>query len=303
VVTVSVVTPTHRGGPHLREAVESVLKQTWDDWELVVVADGCPDPLDDLLDLDPRVRVVRQPRRGISIARNVGIRESRAAYIAFLDHDDLMEPSRLEQQLELLGRESDAVFCHTQFSWIDEAGELLAPGNSWDVQYRDLLRGHLQILLPTVMVRRHVLEEVGGFDPMWDGLGDLDLGCRVARDHRLTFLDVPLTRYRRHAGNYSGHPLTSWMEIASLLRKHRRWALQQHQWELALEATRGLRRNHRENGRGAYRSARDAWRDGDIVRSSGYLALGLALAPSDSLAEAALKLRAAARRLNTEKRS
>ena len=85
--SVSVIIPSYRGGKFLREAVASVQSQTLQDLEIVIVLDGCEDDLSDIEQSDQRVRVVRQRRRGASIARNVGIAQANSELIAFLDDD------------------------------------------------------------------------------------------------------------------------------------------------------------------------------------------------------------------------
>lgn len=199
--TVSVVIPSARGGVLLREAVGSVMVQTLEDWELVVVMDGCDDEFSDV-ELDSRVRVIRQSRRGASIARNTGVASSRSPLIAFLDDDDRMLPGRLAAQIEAM-RDDKVGLCHTQFRYIDDQGQVIAPGISKESQYVDFLRDEGEILLSSAMVKRSVLDDVGLFNPLLPLCEDLDLIYRVARESHLCFLPEVLTEYRRHDDNAS----------------------------------------------------------------------------------------------------
>ena len=124
---VSVVMPCYRGGPLLREAVASVIDQTFRGWELIVVSDGCEDDLSDLETIDPRVRVFRQRNRGVSIARNVGISHAQSELIALLDEDDLMMPERIAAQVAALRDESFGL-CYTQIRFIDGTGRPIGAG-------------------------------------------------------------------------------------------------------------------------------------------------------------------------------
>ena len=119
--SVSVVIPSYRGGRFLREAVASVQSQTLENFEVVIVLDGCEDDLSDIEESDQRVRVLRQCRRGVSIARNVGIAQARSELIAFLDDDDRMLADRLSRQLEAM-KDSNVGLCHTECRAIDEEG-------------------------------------------------------------------------------------------------------------------------------------------------------------------------------------
>ena len=180
--TVSVVIPSYRGGPYLREAVDSITRQSFDEWETIVVADGLTEDMSDL-ERDPRVRVIRQRQRGTSIARNVGVASARAALVAFLDDDDRMVGERLHAQVVAM-RDENIVLCHSQIRLIDDQGAVYKPGYIRDYQYLDLLRIEGTPHLSASMVRRSVFEEVGGFTPLLRAGEDMDFIFKVAREGR-----------------------------------------------------------------------------------------------------------------------
>jgi glycosyltransferase involved in cell wall biosynthesis len=218
---VSVVIPSYRGGPFLRDAVKSVRAQTLEDWEVIVVADGCEEDLSDVERLDDRVRVLKQRNRGESIARNVGIGLARSELVALLDDDDRMLPDRLLAQVEVMKDEAVGL-CHTQCQIINEHGVVIGPGMSREMQYRDCLRTDGQIRISSTMIRKSVLQAVGGFNPLLPIGQDLDLIYRIARESTLYFLPEVLTEYRIHGNNiWSNSSSSSGEEIKSILAQHR----------------------------------------------------------------------------------
>ena len=223
--SVSVVIPSARGGTYLREAVASVQSQTVTDWELIIVADGCEDDLSDIGSDDPRIRLIRQARRGESVARNVGVRSARGPMIAFLDDDDRMLPDRLRQQLEAM-KDLNVGLCHTWWRVIDGGGVAIRDAVSLDArseegpQYRDLLRDLGVPPITSSMVRKSLFEEVGGFDSTMRLVPDFDLIFRIARESRLRVVPEVLTEYRRHGDNTRPTMASSDGLLASILIRH-----------------------------------------------------------------------------------
>ena len=259
---VSVVIPTYRGGELLLRTVDSVLAQTLTDWELLVVLDGCDLPAG--FPDDPRIRVVRQVNRGESVARNVGIVAARADVVAFVDDDDLMLPRRLERQLALLDEHPEVALVHTKFEVIDIHGDVVQPGRSGDVQYADLLRGDVRVLMPTIAARTAALLEVGLFHSTLRTGQDLDLIYRVAREYRLGFVDEVLTHYRRHGDNASGDVLQAGINLERILGPHLEWATSRHRDDDARDAREGLAWARQYGSMGALLRARTAWRARDL---------------------------------------
>ncbi len=201
---VSVVIPTYNRADPLMEAVESVLKQTFQDWELIVVDDGSSDSTGARVSglSDDRVRWLRQRHRGVSSARNRGVAAARGTWIAFLDSDDLWKPRKLERQLEALEQEGIFRLCHTDEIWIRNGQRvnqkrIHQKRGGWI--YEDCLR--LCVVSPSsILLHRDVLEEFGGFDEELPVCEDYELWLRLAC--RLPFLHVaePLLVKR------GGHP-------------------------------------------------------------------------------------------------
>ena len=236
---VSVVIPSFRGGPFLREGIASVQAQTFENWELIVVLDGCRDDLSDIEGSDERITVVKQRQRGVSVARNVGIEHAGAELVAFLDDDDRMLPDRLQAQLRAMSDDSVGL-CHTQYQFIDADGLVIGPGLARQAQYRDFLKGNGVILLSSVMTRRSLLQEVGGFNSVLSFGEDLELIFRIARESTLQFLPQVLAEYRRHGSNVWLDATSGGREIKQILTQHLWSAEAQHRAEDEKAARIGL---------------------------------------------------------------
>ena len=165
------------GGPYVREAVGYSSAQTYDGWEIKIVCDGCDDALTELKS-DPRIEVIHQKKSGASVARNTGFAASSGEWVTFLDHDDLMFPTKLESQVRAFEKDSTVGLCHTQFEQVDMEGHLLEVGHGADVQYEDLLQCKYSMVLSTVMFSREAFESAGGFDPKSQA-EDIDLALKV----------------------------------------------------------------------------------------------------------------------------
>ena len=200
---VSVLVASYNHGRFLRSAIDSCLQQTHPDTEVVVVDDGSTDESLRVLDrYGPRLKVVRQENRGVSAARNRGVKESRGELVSFLDSDDAWLPDKIARQVTLFDRPSvGMVYC--QLRLVDEKGGSLGtmpPGLSGRVlEELALLRGPgVPAAGSSAMVRRAVLDEVGGFDESLSTSADWDLWRRIACRHEIELVPEPLVLYRQH---------------------------------------------------------------------------------------------------------
>src|SRR5712692_3480948 len=196
---VSVVIPTFNSADYVVQAIQSVLAQTYQEFEIIVVDDASTDNTEELLrPFADRICYVRQDRGGQSAARNRGILQARGELIAFLDADDLWRPTKLARQVEYLKCHPEACLVYTDFT----RGPL--PGSNNESRLRDfkprdpadVFHGLLEenfIATPTVMVRRSALARSGLFDPTLRGSEDLDLWLRLAGEpggwHALRFCE------------------------------------------------------------------------------------------------------------------
>ena len=205
---VSVVMPVYQGQEHLAAAIESVLAQSVDRLELLVVDDGSTDGSSAIARTyaarDPRVHYRRQENAGQGAARNAGIAAARAEAVAFLDQDDLWLPTKLERQLPLLD-ETTVVYSDTYIlrdggsSWEERLSDHLG---GWPVPatLRSLIAGNTIPVLTALLARRFLLAH-GGFtsDPALQGVDDYDLWLRLAAaGATFSYVAEPLAVYRVH---------------------------------------------------------------------------------------------------------
>ncbi len=204
---VSVIIPTYNSARYLTAAVESVLDQSFRDFEILVIDDGSTDHTEQAMaSYGSPVRYIRQQNSGVAAARNHGIRESRGRYIAFLDADDTWLPHKLERQLGELVTRPDYRACFSAFFVVDGALNLLgiSHGSRSDIGVEELLtRGNVVGSICSVLCARSLLEITGSFDSALSQCADWDLWVRVAIHTRFHYVDEPLVTYRQHATNMS----------------------------------------------------------------------------------------------------
>jgi glycosyltransferase involved in cell wall biosynthesis len=194
--TVSVIIPTYNRGWIVRDAIDSVLGQTYADFELIVVDDGSTDRTPPILDAyGDRLRVIRQANQGVSAARNRGIGESSGPLIALLDSDDIWLPGKLGVQVDFFRKNPAALICQTEEIWIRN-GLRVNPGKRHRKPSGTIFERSLELCLVSpsaVMVRRELFEKVGQFDESLPACEDYDLWLRVGCRFPVHLIDEPLT--------------------------------------------------------------------------------------------------------------
>ena len=201
--SVSVIVTTYNRGHLLEAAVRSVLEQTAQDLEIIVMDDGSRDNTSEVVRSipDPRIRYLRNAtNRGVAASRNRGIQNARGDHIAFLDDDDRWVPSKIEAQLRVLGSAPPEVGgVYSGYLEVDADDRVVGrecPSAQGDLLAPLLLRNG--IATSSVLLKRECLEAVGGFDPTVPYCDDHDLWIRVAEKYRWACLSEPLVRYRTH---------------------------------------------------------------------------------------------------------
>lgn len=213
---VSVIVPAFNAERTIDRTLLSVRAQTHADLEIIVVNDGSSDGTVARVlaqaAQDPRIRLVSQPNGGVAAARNRGIVESRANYIAPVDADDLWHPDKIARQLSEIDGQDGVGLVATAYCVIDEHDRVLAEVGGRPPRrtgFKDLCRRNFIGNGSSALMRRSIVEQVGGYDPTLrarDGQGceDLRLYLQVAEQLKITFLSEPLTAYRRGPANMSG---------------------------------------------------------------------------------------------------
>jgi glycosyltransferase involved in cell wall biosynthesis len=224
----SVVIASYNSGRFIEPAVESALRQTLTDIEVVVIDDGSKDDTVARLKRfgDLRLRVCEQPHRGAPFALNTGVNLARAPYIGFLDHDDLWAPEKLARHIEYFEKNAGA---DATFSWsalIDESGGRIGlhPAR-WrgSIGFSQLLEDFVVGSTSSLVMRRSAILGVGGFDTQFPRCHDADLLLRIAMGRPRAICAIPeeLTWYRRHSGQMSRDWRAMHLEWYSLLEKLR----------------------------------------------------------------------------------
>jgi glycosyltransferase involved in cell wall biosynthesis len=192
----------------LPEAVNSLLSQTFSDWELLIIDDGSTDATPAAVRpylQDARIHYHKADQLGQPRAKNLGITLSRGPYVAYLDADDVWEATKLEKQLAVMNAAPQVGVCFTRRSLIDDQSQPL-PCKDGPPKRGVVLEHIFQknfVCFSSVMLRRTVFEHLGMFEPEWDLAIDYDLWLRVARHYEFDFVDEALVRYRTGHGNLS----------------------------------------------------------------------------------------------------
>jgi len=223
-VRVSVIVPVYNRAAFVTEALASALGQECPGgMEIVVVDDGSTDDtptvLAELAAPHPEIRVIRQENAGPAHARNLAMREARGEFLALLDSDDIWLPGKLASQVMLLDAHPDAAFAHSDVDEFWEEGD-----GEW-TRRPEIVSGHvLRTLLRrnvihtmTVVLRRSVIEEIGGFDADYPPCEDWDLWLRIAATHPIVGDPERRVRVRLHEGGISSDPLVVYRQATRLL--------------------------------------------------------------------------------------
>ena len=204
---VSAILPVFNGAEFIADAIESVLNQTYQPIECIVVDDGSTDETADVVRrYAPDVRLLQQTNQRVARARNNGAAQAAGRLLAFLDADDTWAPERVERQWEVLANrpELGAVVCATQV--VDGFGNpTRVIEQSPDLSVEDLLlwRSGAVSSSSNLLIRRETFDEVGGFDERLTASEDWMMTLRLLSRGALTAIPDPLVRYRVHGANWS----------------------------------------------------------------------------------------------------
>jgi GT2 family glycosyltransferase len=222
-VRLTVLMSVHNGAEYLTEALDSILRQTCPEFELIVVDDGSTDGSADLVAarFDPRVRLLRQPsRKGLAAALNLGLAHAEGEYVARMDADDISLPQRLEKQLAFMDANPDIGICGT---WMEAFSEGSATPWRVPVKHNEI---HCRLLFesvlyhPTVMLRKALLDKHGlRYDTHYLQCQDYEFWNRCARLFKVANLGEVLLRYRIHSESIGSRRRQEKLATASRVRK------------------------------------------------------------------------------------
>jgi GT2 family glycosyltransferase len=192
---VSVIIPTFNRWPLVGEAIESVLVQSYSDFELIVVDDGSTDETQkELAKFGSRLRLFVKAREGVAAARNFGVSRAVGRYVAFLDSDDLWQPKKLEMQTALMERDPAVQICQTEEIWLRN-GVRVNPKSRHQKPSGDIFVRSLQLCLVSpsaVMMTKELFSRFGGFDERFPVCEDYDLWLRIAVEYPVPLIPEAL---------------------------------------------------------------------------------------------------------------
>jgi hypothetical protein len=209
--TVSVVMPVYNVEQYVAQAVESILAQTFTDFEFLIVDDGSCDRSLKILETyaaqDQRIRLISRENQGIPWTRNELLFQATGEFVAPMDADDIALPDRLARQVEFLRQHPAYVCVGGAYQLIDAADRLILnhfamPAEDEEIQQL-MLAGHVSLHQPCVMFRRQVAITVGGYDVTLPVCEDLDLWLRLGEVGKLANLIQPILKYRLHQNSIS----------------------------------------------------------------------------------------------------
>jgi glycosyltransferase involved in cell wall biosynthesis len=204
---VSVIIPCRNYGHFVGDAIKSVLNQTHDDIDLIVVDYGSTDETQDVVARYPQARLIQCSNQGLCIARNMGMQASRGKFLVFLDADDMLTPDAIATSLARLQCQPESAFAYGHESHFNETGPVpsggLSPGKCLKGDpYAEMLRMNHPLRAPGAMLyRRDLVERIGGFTSGLDGTEDFDLNLRLVREHPIICNDRVVLMIRLHGTN------------------------------------------------------------------------------------------------------
>lgn len=248
---ISVIVPVYNLEQYIVDTIESVLRQTYQHFELIVVDDGSTDRTAEICESfdEPKLKLIRQKNQGANAARNAGLRAAQGDYIAFLDGDDLWFPEKLAKHIEHLEQSPEVGISYSQSVFIDEAGEsmgLYQMPKLTDITIRDVLCRNPISNGSCAVLRKEVFEDIKFQDDLdgteqdfyWDerlqGSQDLDCWFRIAlqTDWKMEGIPEILTLYRVNSNGLSAKLLKKQESWEQVIEKTREYAPDQvAQWE------------------------------------------------------------------------
>jgi glycosyltransferase involved in cell wall biosynthesis len=257
---VTVVIPCYKQAGYLGVAIESVLSQTYHNFEIIVVDDGSPDNTSEVASRYDEVRLIRQANRGLAGARNRGLAEAKGEHIVFLDADDRLLPEALEVGVRELKARPQCALVAGYHRPIEPDGSPLGeepqltgtqrrPRPPRDIGgdiYLTILSRKYHIMPGTVMYRRSVFESVGQFDPEIKASEDYDLYFRIARRFPVYCHDTVVLENRKHNANMTRDHYRMLKATIEVLRSQRAYLKRDERYRAAYRA--GVEKAQEEHG-------------------------------------------------------
>jgi len=211
---VSVIIPAYNAEKHIRETIESVIAQNYTKIEIIVVDDGSTDNTAEIIKSFPKINYIFQENQGHGMAKHVGTLHATGELLAFLDADDLWVNHKTQIQVEYLQNNPDLGFVVCQYT------QFLDEGTTKPDWLRSELDAPCSAFIPSgLLVRRTVIEDIGGFDPKYKRGNDSDWFFR-AKDRKIPMTVIPEVLFKRriHNENLSHKPIEMYAELRRVIK-------------------------------------------------------------------------------------
>ena len=227
---VTVLMSVYNGGRYLREAIDSILNQTFKDFEFLIVNDGSTDGTAEILQRynDHRIKVIENRKNiGFTKSLNKGLRVAKGEFIARMDADDVSEPERLEKELKFLHKHPDYAVVGTFIKVLDEAGNVVGTIEKpvSNEQIKEFLKKDNCIAHGSAMARKSHILGIGAYDEAMEAAQDFELWLRLSKGHKMANMPEYLYMWRQHKGNISskhGNEQKHFVEVAKVRANLRR---------------------------------------------------------------------------------
>ena len=218
-MNISVIIPVFNGEATIKETINSILNQTFQDIEIIIINDGSTDAtLETIKEIsNSRIKIFSYPNAGLSASRNRGISQAKGEYISFIDADDLWTPDKLELQWQALQDNPQAAVAYSWTDYIDESSKFLKSGRRIKVNgdaFSKLLVTNFLENGSNPLISKKALEKVGGFDELLPVAEDKDMWLRLAANYEFVCVEKPQILYRSSINSLSSN--LNKMEATSL---------------------------------------------------------------------------------------
>lgn len=209
---ISVIIPTYNRANYIKRALESVINQTYKNVEVIVVDDNSSDNTEEIVknysNKHNFIKYIKHDKnKGGSAARNTGVENSSGDFIAFLDSDDEWVETKLEKCIKIFNSNQDVDLIYSDIYLVNELTnkEVIDKKELWDDYYFGLLQRNIIGGTSSIVIRRSVFEQVGGFKVGLPSCQDWDFYLEIAKEHKIYLINEPLTKYYIHPNSISGN--------------------------------------------------------------------------------------------------
>jgi|SRR5687768_10307317 len=247
---VSVIIPCYNQGVYLKEAIRSVLSQTYSFFEIIVVDDGSSENIEKIIEYEPKIKFIKQKNQGVSVARNNGLYNGSGHYIVFLDADDRLLPNALEIGVRFLEQNAECAYVSGHVRFIANNGDYIETPSQPTIEknhYEQLLQTNYIWTPGAVMYRKSILNNQTVFNREAERCEDLELNLRIARTSTIACHGYTILDYRQHNGNISNNIV--YMLKSELKVRKAEYAYIKHDERLLSHWRKGIQNTKKHAGR------------------------------------------------------